>query len=131
MSLKQVLTIAGSDSGGGAGIQAMPNHPLRGGLRQVCATLVALAGLPAPANTTAPLAPAIASPTSVDYRRHFTPAAPPPAPASNQASSEEIAYRRAVGNRSVGLQQIVCCRAMTSHRTIVSSRARCLQTGRV
>ncbi|MEK6374349.1 MAG: alkaline phosphatase family protein [Acidobacteriota bacterium] len=81
----------------GPGIQPMPNHLLRGGVRQVCATLLALAGLPAAANTTAPLAPAIASPTSIDYRRHFTSAAPPPAPASNQASSEEIAKLRALG----------------------------------
>jgi Flp pilus assembly protein TadD len=80
----------------GAGIQSMPNHPLRGGVRQVCATLLALAGLPAATNTTAPLAPAIASSASVDYRHHFTPAAPPPAPPSNRVQSEEIAKLRAL-----------------------------------
>jgi len=81
----------------GPGIQAMPNHPLRGGVRQVCATLLALAGQPAAAHTTPPRAPAIASSASIDYRQHFTPAAPPPAPATNQASSEEIAKLRALG----------------------------------
>ncbi len=80
----------------GPGIAAMPGHPLRGGVRQVCATLLALTGMPAAANTTTPLPPITPSTTSIDYRRGFTPAAPPPPPASKQASSEEIAKLRAL-----------------------------------
>jgi tetratricopeptide (TPR) repeat protein len=81
----------------GPGIAAVPGHARRGGIRQVCATLAALAGLPAAANTAPPLAPLAAASASFDYRRTFTPAAPPPAPASGQASSEELAKLRALG----------------------------------
>jgi len=81
----------------GNGIAAKPNHPLRGGVRQVCATLASLAGLPAAANIAPPLAPVAAPAATVDYRRAFIPAAPPPAPAAGESSSEEIAKLRALG----------------------------------
>lgn len=64
----------------GPGIAAKPGHPSRATVRQVCAMLLALTGMP-----------------QADYPRHFQRAAPPPAPTSNRATSEELAKLRALG----------------------------------
>lgn len=81
----------------GPGIAPSPGHALRGRIRQVSSTLLALTGMPAAANTAPPLAPVTASSPVVDYRRYFTPAAAPPRPATGTASDEEIAKLRALG----------------------------------
>jgi tetratricopeptide (TPR) repeat protein len=81
----------------GDGIAAQPNHPLRGGVRQVCATLLALTGMPAPATGLAPLPGAAAPQPPIDYARFFQRAPPPPAPSSSQGTTEEIAKLKALG----------------------------------
>lgn len=81
----------------GAGIAAMPGHPMRGSVRQVCATLLALTGMPAPAGAQPPLSGAPSGTGTLDYRPYFQRAAPPPPPASGRAASEEIAKLKALG----------------------------------
>jgi Flp pilus assembly protein TadD len=81
----------------GPGISAAPNHASRGGIRQVCATLLALTGMPDAANTAPPLAPASPIAPPIDYRRTFAPAPPPPPSAGGRTSDEEIAKLRALG----------------------------------
>jgi tetratricopeptide (TPR) repeat protein len=82
----------------GAGIAAAPGHPLRGSVRQVCATLLALTGMPAQQNGMSPLpgAPQPAVPP-INYAEHFTRAASPPPPPSGRGASEEIAKLKALG----------------------------------
>ena len=81
----------------GPGIAAAPAHPLRGSVRQVCDTLLALTGMPslAGAQTALPGAPPSLSP--FDYGRLFVRAASPPPPSSGRAASEEIAKLKALG----------------------------------
>ncbi len=81
----------------GAGIAAAPGHPLRGSVRQVCATLLALTGMPAVAGSQPPLPGAPSGAASFVYGQHFVRAASPPPPASGRAASEEIAKLRALG----------------------------------
>jgi tetratricopeptide (TPR) repeat protein len=81
----------------GPGIAGAPNRPLRGGVRQVAATLLALAGMPAPKNGIAPLPGAPPPAAPADYAKWFTRAAPPPAAPSPRGSEEEIAKLRALG----------------------------------
>ncbi|HEV7429324.1 MAG TPA: tetratricopeptide repeat protein, partial [Thermoanaerobaculia bacterium] len=82
----------------GAGIPALPGHPLRGSVRQVCATLLALTGMPAQQNGQPPLAGAPQATTpAVNYVAHFARAASPPAPSSGSGTSEEIAKLKALG----------------------------------
>ncbi|HEX7678129.1 MAG TPA: alkaline phosphatase family protein [Thermoanaerobaculia bacterium] len=82
----------------GPGIAVTPGHPSRGSVRQVCATLLALTGMPAQKNGQAPLAGA---PQAVlpplDYAVHFVRAASPPVPSSGRGASEEIAKLKALG----------------------------------
>jgi tetratricopeptide (TPR) repeat protein len=81
----------------GPGIAAAPGHPLRGSVRQVCATLLALTGMPAQQNGQSPLAGApLPSASILDYAARFARAAPPPPP-SGQAASEDIAKLKALG----------------------------------
>ena len=82
----------------GPGIAAAPGHPLRGSVRQVCATLLALTGMPAQQNGQTPLAggPQPAAPP-LNYAAHFTRAVSPPPPPSGRAASEEIAKLKALG----------------------------------
>jgi tetratricopeptide (TPR) repeat protein len=82
----------------GPGIAAMPGHPFRGSVRQVCATLLALTGMPAQQNGQSPLAgaPQTSAPP-IDYAAHFARAASPPPPPSGQVASEEIAKLKALG----------------------------------
>lgn len=81
----------------GPGIAATSGHALRGGVRQVCATLLSLAGMPSAAKGTAPLPGAPAANPPADYARFFTPAPPPPAAQPTRGSDEEIAKLRALG----------------------------------
>jgi len=77
----------------GPGIGAAPGHPLRGSVRQVCETLLALTGMPAQQKGQSPLAgaPQAAMPP-LDYAAHFHRAAsPPPPPSSGRGTSEAIA----------------------------------------
>ena len=84
---------------GGAG-----GHPERGGVAQVCATLLALLGLPPGSGVAGPPLPgtpaAAPSPGAapVDYRAHFTPAGAPAAAAGPApGAAEELAKLRALG----------------------------------
>jgi len=82
----------------GPGIAAAPGHPLRGSVRQVCATLLALTGMPPQQNGQPALAGAPQAPAApIDYASHFARAASPPPPATGQAASEEIAKLKALG----------------------------------
>ena len=84
---------------GGAG-----GHPGRGAVAQVCATLLALLGLPPGLGVAGPPLPgtpaAAGSPAAapVDYRAHFTPTATPSAAAGPApGAGEELAKLRALG----------------------------------
>jgi Flp pilus assembly protein TadD len=81
----------------GAGIAAIPGHPLLGSVRQVCATLLALTGIPSLPNAAAPLPGAPRSYAAFDYARVFVRAASPPPPATGRAASEDIAKLKALG----------------------------------
>jgi Flp pilus assembly protein TadD len=81
----------------GPGIAAAPGHPLLGSVRQVCATLLALTGMPTLPNAAPPLPGAPAAFAEFDYRRIFVRAASPPPPAAGHAGSEEIAKLKALG----------------------------------
>jgi Uncharacterized proteins of the AP superfamily len=81
----------------GKGVAGSGGHTLRGGVRQVCATLLALSGMPAPSTGVTPLAGAGNPNAPLDYSKFFQRAAPPPASASSHGSDEEIAKLRALG----------------------------------
>ena len=82
----------------GPGIAANPGHPLRGSVRQVCSTLLALTGMPSQQNEQPPLAGAPqASAPPLDYAAHFTRATSPPPLPSGRGASEEIAKLKALG----------------------------------
>ncbi len=84
----------------GPGIAPTGGHRLRGGIRQVCATLLALSGLPAakhaaPALDGAGLARAG---SSIDYRELFTRYVPPaPTAATAASANEELSKLKALG----------------------------------
>lgn len=82
----------------GPGIVAAAGHPLRGSVRQVCATLLALTGMPAQQNGQPPLPGAPQSNVPpLNYVAHFARAASPPPPTSGHGASEEIAKLKALG----------------------------------
>ncbi|HEY4642243.1 MAG TPA: tetratricopeptide repeat protein, partial [Thermoanaerobaculia bacterium] len=81
----------------GPGIAAAPGHPLMGSVRQVCATLLALTGMPSLPRAAPPLPGATPASASFDYDRVFVRAAPPPPPSSGHAASENIAKLKALG----------------------------------
>jgi len=82
----------------GTGIAAAPHHPLRGSVRQVCATLLALSGMPSAAGGSQPLAGAPAATTgSFDYASRFLRADAPPPPRNRNEGSEDIAKLKALG----------------------------------
>ncbi len=68
----------------GSGVAASAGHTGRGSVQQVCATLLALLGLPPGRDVEGPPLPGVAAPTAarVDYYAKYQPAA---APASNTA----------------------------------------------
>jgi Tfp pilus assembly protein PilF len=85
----------------GPGVTSSGGHVNHGSVTQVCATLLALAGLPAGKGLSGPALPGAGTPSSqtVDYAVYYSPAAPA-APASAQASSADddaIEKLRALG----------------------------------
>ena len=63
----------------GSGVPASAGHTGRGSVQQVCATLLALLGLPPGRDVDGPPLPGVAAPTAarVDYYAQYHPAAPP------------------------------------------------------
>lgn len=80
----------------GAGIAAGPGHVQRGGIRQVCATLLAFLGLPPPRGLTTPPLPGAPQPVgqALDYAARWQPTAATAGPAG---SAEALAKLRALG----------------------------------
>ncbi len=72
-------------------------HALRGGVRQVCATLLALTGMPAAEGGTSPLPGAPLPLPAVAYARFFQRAAPPPVATHPGSHEEDLAKLRALG----------------------------------
>lgn len=87
----------------GKGIASSPGHSGHGSVQQVCATLLALLGLPSDAHAAGPPFPGTPSSAGgdpVDYRKSFTPiAAMAAAPAANQSRVDEetVAKLKALG----------------------------------
>ncbi|HSY47362.1 MAG TPA: alkaline phosphatase family protein [Thermoanaerobaculia bacterium] len=81
----------------GPGITAAPGHPLRGSVRQVLATLLALTGMPALPGAEPPLPGAPQPFAAFDYGQSFVRAAAPPPPRSGRAASEEISKLKSLG----------------------------------
>jgi tetratricopeptide (TPR) repeat protein len=81
----------------GPGIAAVPGHSLHGSVRQVCATLLALTGMPAQQNGQSPLNGSPAAAPPLNYAAHFARASSPPPPPSGHGTSEEIAKLKALG----------------------------------
>jgi Flp pilus assembly protein TadD len=83
----------------GPGIAARPGHGEQGSVRQVAATLLALAGLPPGEGLDGPPLPGAPAPSGapVRYAAHFHPAAPSAPAASGPADREEVAKLRALG----------------------------------
>jgi Flp pilus assembly protein TadD len=82
----------------GDGIAAVPGHPEKGEVRQVCPTLLATTGMPLDGEMPPPLpgSPSVAA--RVSYAKFFSPLAPVSAGASTSgAASEEIAKLKALG----------------------------------
>jgi len=82
----------------GPGIAAAPHHPLRGSVRQVCSTLLALTGMPSAKAGAPPLpgTPSAATGT-FDYVGRFSRADAPPPPRNRNEGSEDIAKLKALG----------------------------------
>ena len=81
----------------GPGIAAAPGHPERGGVQQVCATLLALLGLPPGKDMAGPPLPGAPAPVgpALDYGRWYR---PPAAVATGAVDSREaVAKLRALG----------------------------------
>jgi Flp pilus assembly protein TadD len=89
----------------GPGIAPSKGHAGRGGIRQICATLLSATGLP-PAEHVAgpPLAPLANSNTSaINYASHFQPFAPPAATIANSAGADEaVAKLKSLGYIGTG-----------------------------
>lgn len=81
----------------GPGVAATRGHALRGGVRQVCATLLSLAGLPAATGGTPPLPGSPPANPPVAYDQFFQRASPPPIIRAGESNAEEIAKLRALG----------------------------------
>lgn len=82
----------------GPGITATQGHTARAGVRQLCATLASLTGIPMPEGIdTHPLPGVVPSRATLDYRPFFQRAEAPPVTRSSRASSEDIAKLRALG----------------------------------
>jgi len=89
----------------GPGIEPAPGHPYRGGVAQVCATLLALLGLPSGTSLAGPPLPGVTPRAGgpVDYRAHYAPAAPAPAGrAGAGADAEALEKLRALGYVGAG-----------------------------
>jgi tetratricopeptide (TPR) repeat protein len=90
----------------GAGIAPSLGHSGRGGIRQICSTLLAATGLPPASHVAGPPLPPLAQTDApaVDYRSHFQPFAPPAATtiASSSGSEEAVAKLRSLGYIGTG-----------------------------
>lgn len=81
-----------------AGVPATSGHAARGSARQVCATLLALLGLPAPREVESQtLAGVPANPATANYALFYRPPAPVAAPAAGGTDEEAIAKLKALG----------------------------------
>src|SRR5438309_7404473 len=82
----------------GPGIVAAPRHTGHGTIRQVCATLLALAGLPSGKRLAGPALDGVRQAAqSIDYRSYFHPLPPETSTGGTEGSSEAIAELRALG----------------------------------
>ena len=82
----------------GPGIAASNGHAFAGGVRQVCATLLDLSGLPTGVGVKQPALPGAppADRTPIDYAKFYTPP-PNPAQPTTKAASEALANLKALG----------------------------------
>src|SRR5438132_5724658 len=82
----------------GPGIVAAPGHTGHGTIRQVCATLLALAGLPSGKGLAGPALDGVRQAAhSIDYSSYFHPLPPETSTGGTEGSSEAIAKLRALG----------------------------------
>jgi Tfp pilus assembly protein PilF len=83
----------------GAGVAAVPGHPEKGGVRQICPTLLAATGLPVGVEMPPPLPGSPAAPPSrISYAKYFSPLVPVAASATtSDAANEETAKLKALG----------------------------------
>lgn len=86
----------------GKGIRSRPDHPGRGGIAQICATLLALTNLPPDEGLAGPPLPGAGADriAAVDYASHYRP--PKSLPAAATSSGEELAKLRALGYIGAG-----------------------------
>jgi Flp pilus assembly protein TadD len=82
----------------GRGVQASPGHTGRGSVQQVCATLLALLGLPQGRDVDGPPLPGVEAPAGarVDYFAQYQPAAPPAATGAT-ADPDTLAKLKSLG----------------------------------
>ncbi len=87
----------------GAGVRPTNGHSGRGGVRQVCATLLSATGLPKGDGMAAPpLPPLEASSSTADYRRHYQPFAPAATEQASGDANEALAKLKALGYIGAG-----------------------------
>ncbi|MEA2239014.1 MAG: hypothetical protein QOC81_3738, partial [Thermoanaerobaculia bacterium] len=90
----------------GPGIAPSNGHSGRGGIRQICSTLLAATGLPPAQHVAEPPLPPLpqGNAPAIDYRSHFQPFAPPAATtiASSSGSEEAVAKLRSLGYIGTG-----------------------------
>lgn len=87
----------------GPGIAPAPGHPHRGGATQLCATLLALLGLPRGLGLAEPVLPGVPAPSgkAVDYAAHYRPAAAV-ASAGERGDAEAVEKLKALGYIGAG-----------------------------
>lgn len=87
----------------GPGVSPTAGHSGRGSVQQVCATLLALLGLPPGRDVEGPPLPGVAAPAAarIDYFAHYKPAAPP-ASSSTAVDRETLAKLQSLGYVSEG-----------------------------
>jgi Tfp pilus assembly protein PilF/predicted AlkP superfamily pyrophosphatase or phosphodiesterase len=84
----------------GPGIAPSAGHAGRGSVQQVCATLLALLGLPQGRDVTGPPLPGVAAPAvqqRVDYFASYKPSAPPASAATASADRDTLANLKSLG----------------------------------
>ena len=89
----------------GPGIAPSNGHTGRGGIRQICATLLAATGLPPAEHVAGPPLPprANANASAINYASHFQPFAPPAATIANSAGADEaVAKLKSLGYIGTG-----------------------------
>jgi Flp pilus assembly protein TadD len=89
----------------GPGIAPSNGHTGRGGIRQICATLLAATGLPPAEHVAGPPLPPLtnANASAINYASHFQPFAPPAAMIANSAGADEaVAKLKSLGYIGTG-----------------------------